>query len=99
MGKLPHLSAVELAKILKKIGFIFIRQDGSHMFFKHSDGRATTVPNHPKDKIGPGLLLKIIKEDIKISREEFENVFSSIYALTNIPKGYRLGKKGILLKK
>ena len=60
MAKLPQLSAVKLAKIIKKIGFQFIRQQGSHMFFKHSDGRATVVPNHPGENLGPGLLLKII---------------------------------------
>lgn len=75
MGKLPQLSAVDLSKILKKLDFHFIRQRGSHMFFKNADGRTTTVPNHPREKIGPGLLLKIIKEDIKISREEFEKLF------------------------
>ena len=75
MAKLPQLSAVKLAKIIKKIGFQFIRQQGSHMFFKHSDGRATVVPNHPGENLGPGLLLKIIKEDLQMSREEFEKLF------------------------
>ena len=74
MAKLPKLDAIQLSKILKKLGFEFIRQRGSHMFFKHSDGRATVVPHHSKDKIGPGLLLKIIKEDLQLSREEFEKV-------------------------
>ncbi len=60
MAKLPQLSAVQLSKILKKIGFQFIRQQGSHIFFKHPDGRATVVPNHPGENLGPGLLLKII---------------------------------------
>ena len=75
MAKLPQLSAVKLAKIIKKIGFQFIRQQGSHMFFKHSDGRATVVPNHPGENLGPGLLLKIIKEDLQMNREEFEKLF------------------------
>ena len=44
------------------------------MFFKHSDGRATVIPYHPGNKIGPGVLLKIIKDDLKITREEFENL-------------------------
>lgn len=72
MAKLPHLSAMELSKILKKLGFQFIRQEGSHMFFRHPDGRTTIVPNHPREDLGPGLLLKIIKKDLQISREEFE---------------------------
>ena len=74
MAKLPQLDAVKLSKILRKLGFEFFRQRGSHMFFKHPDGRTTVVPHHSGDKIGPGLLNKIIKKDIQISREEFEKL-------------------------
>ncbi|PIN93588.1 hypothetical protein COU61_00790 [Candidatus Pacearchaeota archaeon CG10_big_fil_rev_8_21_14_0_10_35_13] len=72
MAKLPQLTAIELTKIIKRLGFELIRQEGSHMFFKHSDGRTTVIPNHPGEEIGPGLLLKIIKKDLRITREEFE---------------------------
>jgi len=75
MAKLPQLTANELVKIIKKLGFEFIRQDGSHMFFRHIDGRTTVIPNHPGEDIGSGLLNKIIKKDLQISREEFENLF------------------------
>jgi len=74
MAKLPFISAVELVKILAKIGFKVVRQEGSHMFLRHEDGRTTTVPNHPGEKLDRGLLNKIIKKDIKISREEFEKL-------------------------
>lgn len=74
MAKLPKLNAIQLSRILKKLGFKFIRQKGSHMFFKHIDGRTTVVPSHSGDKIGPGLLGKIIKYDVQISREEFEKL-------------------------
>lgn len=50
MPKLPLLSAKELVKILNKLDFKFIRQEGSHMFFEHLDGRTTVIPNH-LDKI------------------------------------------------
>lgn len=72
MAKLPLLSARELAKILSDIGFKFIRQEGSHMFFEHPDGRTTVIPNHPSEEIRRGLLTKIIKKDLQISRKEFE---------------------------
>ena len=55
MTKLAQIDAIKLSKIVKKLGFVFIRQRGSHMFFKHSDGRATVIPYHPGNKIGPGL--------------------------------------------
>ena len=71
MSKLPLLTAKELEKVLKKLGFIFLRQEGSHMFFRHADGRTTTVPNHPGEEIDRGLLNKIVKHDLKLSREEF----------------------------
>jgi len=41
------------------------------MVYKHPDGRRTTIPCHSEEKIGPGLLTKIIKQDLQIPREEF----------------------------
>lgn len=74
MVKLPLISANELIKILSKIGFEIMRQSGSHIFLRHQDGRTTVVPNHPGEKIDRGLLNKIIKKDLQISREEFEKL-------------------------
>jgi len=71
MPKLPLLTAKELVKIIKKVGFEFKRQQGSHMFFEHSDGRTTVIPNHPGEEIDRGLLNKIVKHDLKIDREDF----------------------------
>jgi predicted RNA binding protein YcfA (HicA-like mRNA interferase family) len=69
--RLPQLDAREIGKILNKLGFICMRQQGSHMFYAHADGRTTVVPNHPGEDIDRGLLNKIIKHDLQISREEF----------------------------
>lgn len=66
MSKLPLMTANEVSKILKKLGFKFKRQQGSHMFFEHSDGRTTVIPNHPGEDIDRGLLNKIIKHDLHI---------------------------------
>jgi len=41
------------------------------MFFEHSDGRTTVMPNYPGEGVDRGLLNKIVKHDLKISREEF----------------------------
>ena len=71
MPKLPLLTAKELARILNKLGFEFKRQEGSHMFFEHSDGRTTVIPNHPREEIDSGLLNKIVKHDLQLEREEF----------------------------
>lgn len=74
MAKLPQLTAVELIKILNKVGFKALRQEGSHIFLRHDDGRTTVVPNHPGHKLDRGLLLKIIKKDIQMTREDFEKL-------------------------
>lgn len=74
MVKLPQLTANELMKILQKIGFKVLRQSGSHVFLRHDDGRTTVVPNHPGEKLDRGLLLKIVKKDVNLSREDFENL-------------------------
>jgi len=71
MSKLPQITAKEVSKVLQKLGFEFKRQKGSHMFFGHKDRRTTTIPNHPGEKIDRGLLNKIIKHDLEITREEF----------------------------
>lgn len=71
MTKLPLLNAREIVKILEKLGFKFMRQEGSHMFFQHEDGRTTVIPNHSGEDIDRGLLNKIVKHDLKIEREEF----------------------------
>lgn len=69
--KLPLLKAIAVVKILHKLGFALKRQRGSHMFFEHPDGRTTVVPNHPTEHVDRHLLNKIIKEDLRMSREEF----------------------------
>lgn len=71
MAKLPRLTGKEVAKVALKFGFVFDHQTGSHMIFKHLDGRKTTIPHHSGEELGPGLLTKIIKYDLKITREEF----------------------------
>jgi predicted RNA binding protein YcfA (HicA-like mRNA interferase family) len=64
------LSAKKTIRVLEKIGFRKIRQKGSHVIMRHSDGRMTVVPIHKGEDIGPGLLLEIIK-DAKLSKEDF----------------------------
>jgi predicted RNA binding protein YcfA (HicA-like mRNA interferase family) len=60
----------------KKTGFIVERQRGSHVFLKHEDGRATVVPVHSGETIGPGLLSKILR-DVEMTKEELLEVLES----------------------
>jgi len=52
-----------------------IRQKGSHIRLKHEDGRVTTVPVHKGRDIPKGLLRKIVREDLKMTLEDFLDVF------------------------
>ena len=72
MPKLPVVSAKQLIKILDSLGFVETRQKGSHKFFKHQDGRVTSVPFHAGD-LGKGLLRKILNQ-IEISPDEFRKL-------------------------
>lgn len=68
--KLKPITAEKLIKILDKLGFLKIRQKGSHIFFHHPDGRTTIIPIHSGERISGGLLIKILK-DIGLTREEY----------------------------
>jgi predicted RNA binding protein YcfA (HicA-like mRNA interferase family) len=59
---LPMLKARDLMRVLKFLGFIQVRQSGSHIFFKHPDGRTTIVPHHGGQDISRGLLRAILRE-------------------------------------
>jgi predicted RNA binding protein YcfA (HicA-like mRNA interferase family) len=56
MTRLPRLKGKEIIRNLERAGFQAIRTQGSHTFLKHSHGRATVVPLHSGETIGPGLL-------------------------------------------
>ena len=70
MSRLPSLRGEEVVAALRCGGFEVIRQRGSHVFLKHPDGRATVVPVHAGEDLGPGLLRKIIR-DADLTREKF----------------------------
>ena len=54
---------------LQSAGFVVTRVKGSHPFLRHADGRATVVPVHAGESIGPGLLSRILR-DVGLTREE-----------------------------
>ena len=70
MTKLPRLAGKEIITALRKADFEVIRVKGSHHFMRHQDGRATVVPVHSGETIGPGLMSKILR-DCEITSEDF----------------------------
>ncbi len=70
MSKLPIVNAKQLEKLLMQLGFTVQRQKGSHKFYKHADGRYTTLPHHPGEDLSRPLI-KTILNQIDLSTEEF----------------------------
>ncbi len=69
MSRLPRPTGAEVVRALGKAAFDVVRIKGSHHFLQHPDGRATVVPVHSGETIGPGLMSKILR-DTELSREE-----------------------------
>ncbi|HET9136463.1 MAG TPA: type II toxin-antitoxin system HicA family toxin [Candidatus Kapabacteria bacterium] len=64
-------------KLLLYLGFNPTRQKGSHVFFRHPDGRTTTVPHHKGRDITRPLLREILRE-IEISPDQLEELIEKI---------------------
>jgi predicted RNA binding protein YcfA (HicA-like mRNA interferase family) len=62
MTRLPRVKGRAVIRALERAGFIIERTRGSHIFLKHSDGRATAVPVHAGETLGPGLLRAILRD-------------------------------------
>lgn len=73
MARLPRLRGREVIAALRRAGFAVVRIRGSHHFLKHDDGRATVVPVHAGETIGPGLLKQILS-DVEMEPHQFEEL-------------------------
>lgn len=70
MSKLPLITAKEFEKILFFLGFELKRTKGSHAFYRHSDGRYTTLPHHGNEMLTRSLISQILRE-IQLTPEDF----------------------------
>ena len=71
MSRLPAVRFREIESVLLRLGFEPVRQKGSHVFYRHPDGRTTTVPNHPGRNLARPLLREILRE-IELMPEQFQ---------------------------
>ena len=74
MPKLKLISAQQLERLLFAVGFEKIRQKGSHVFYRHPDGRTTTIPHHSGTDL-PRPLLRAILREIRMSIDEYNASF------------------------
>ncbi len=77
MSRLPIVDAQTMEKVLLKAGFSWIRQKGSHAFYRHPDGRVTTVPHHKGHNLSRPLIRQILR-DIDLTPDAFTELLRSI---------------------
>lgn len=75
--KVPIVKVKILEKLLFYLGFEVKRQAGSHVFYRHPDGRYTTLPHHGNQDLGRPLIRQILRE-IDITPEEFLNLLKKL---------------------
>jgi predicted RNA binding protein YcfA (HicA-like mRNA interferase family) len=61
-----------MEKLLLRLGFEKVRQKGSHAFYRHPDGRTTTLPHH-KGRILARPLIREILREIEITVEDYNS--------------------------
>ena len=72
MNRLPVVSWSDVAIVLKRAGFVYDRQKGSHMVYYHPETNRTVVfPKHKEIKRGT---LREILREADITLEEFRKL-------------------------
>lgn len=70
MSGLSVLDFHIVEKVLLHLGFVKVRQKGRYVFYRHQDGRTTTLPYHSGRDIARSLLREILR-GIEISSAAF----------------------------
>lgn len=67
MPKLPHISGAQAVKIFERLGYVVMRQSGSHIVLRKGSS-GCVIPNHKEIKTGT--LAGILRQS-GVSAEEF----------------------------
>ncbi|HEX5483079.1 MAG TPA: type II toxin-antitoxin system HicA family toxin [Terriglobia bacterium] len=70
---MPAVAFRDLERVLLGLGFLAVRQKGSHVFYRHPDGRTTTVPRHSGRDIARPLLREVLRE-IDLTPEQLRQI-------------------------
>lgn len=77
MSRLPIVSAKKMEALLIHLGFSKVRQKGSHAFYRHPDGRSTTVPHHAGRDLARPLIRNILR-DIDLTPDEYADELQNL---------------------
>lgn len=70
MTRLPIVNFQTMEQVLLRLGFQAVRQKGAHVFYRHPDGRTTTLSSHKGRDLGRPLVREILRE-IKLTPDQF----------------------------
>ena len=73
MARLRPLPFRKVDRALRRLGFVPVRTRGSHVQYRHPDGRLTTVPAHAAKDVSVGLLRSLLRF-LDLSVDEFERL-------------------------
>lgn len=77
MSRLKLVDAKTMERLLLRLGFKKARQKGSHAFYRHADGRTTTIPHHKSRTLARPLIREILRE-IELSIDDYNNNLDSL---------------------
>lgn len=77
MSKLVLVDAKTMERLLFRLGFEKTRQKGSHAFYRHADGRITTISHHPGRDLARPIIREILKE-IEITVDEYNEILKKL---------------------
>jgi predicted RNA binding protein YcfA (HicA-like mRNA interferase family) len=77
LSRLQIIDAQTMERFLFSLGFVKVRQKGSHVFYRHTNGRTTTVPHHKGRVLARPLIREILK-DVEITVDEYANYLKTI---------------------
>jgi len=70
MPKLPHVSGAAIVRALERLGFVKLRQSGSHIIMRRAS-KGCVVPMHSEVKVGT---LAGVLRQADVTPEEFISV-------------------------
>jgi predicted RNA binding protein YcfA (HicA-like mRNA interferase family) len=73
MTQMPRITAKEAERIVLKLGFVLVRQSGSHRIYKNAAGQRVTIPFHGHKTLHPKVVRSIIN-DARITVEDFHRL-------------------------
>jgi len=77
LTRLSLIDADTMEKLLLHLGFSKVRQKGSHAFYRHADGRTTTIPHHTGRLLARPLIREILRE-VQLSVDEYNNYLKQL---------------------